>query len=299
MTQRQSRAREQAGDVLVAEYGMSRPLVLQWTVVSTLGFFVSLFGILQVYYAVTGDTTAMAFSWTPDTGWWNLGLTFLVVVGLMILVIVPHELCHGLAMRAFGGQPRYGLGVAYFVFPYAFATTDARFTRNQFVVVALTPLVVLSVVGLPLLLAFEWALLAIPLAMNAGGSVGDLWMALTVLGYPPSVTVVDTTTGLSVYGPPGLERAETAPVAVVWDLLVGVGGGVLMLATVGGIFVPLLLGIIGVDSLVLGIPNSPLLILEFLRTPDGSVEFTMGTGVLAVGVFIGICYSYLRSRRRS
>lgn len=297
MSQQDAEKDETTDDVLIAEFGMSRPLVLQWTVVSTVGFLVSLFGFLLVYYAATGDAAVTEFALTPDTGWWNLGLTLLIVVGLTLLVIFPHELCHGLAIRAFGGQPRYGLGVAYFVFPYAFATTDTRFTRNQFIVIALVPLVVLSMIGIPIMLAFGWAWVALPLAMNAGGAVGDIWMALTLLSYPSGVSVVDTTTGLEVYGPSGFERSETAPATVVWDLFVGIGGGILALAVIGGILVPLVLSATGIAALTLGVPDSPLLILEFIRT-DGGVEFTMGAGVFAIGAFIGIGYAYIRSRRR-
>lgn len=284
-------------DVLIAEFGMSRPLVLQWTVVSTVGFLVSLFGVLVVYYTVTGDATVAEFAFTPDTGWWNIGLTLLVVVGLTLLVIFPHELCHGLAIRAFGGEPRYGFGIAYFVFPYAFATTETRFTRNQFIVIALAPLVVLSIIGFPLMVVFEWTWLVIPLAMNAGGAVGDIWMALTLLSYPSGVRVVDTTTGLEVYGPPGVERSETAPTTVVWDLFVGIAGGVLALAGIGGIVIPLVLSVLNVDGLTLGVPDSPLLIIAFLRTDEG-IEFTMGSGIFVIGAVLGLCYAYLRARRR-
>ena len=123
-------------------------------------------------------------------------------------------------------------------------------------------------------------------------------MALTLLSYPSGVSVVDRTTGLEVYGPSGFERSKTAPATVVWDLFVGIAGGVLALAVIGGILVPLVLSAIGIDALTLGIPDSPLLIIEFTNT-DGAVEFTMGTGILAIGAFVGICYAYLRSRRRS
>ncbi|QCC49528.1 DUF3267 domain-containing protein (plasmid) [Halobellus limi] len=298
MSADESPGENQTDDVLIAEYGMSRPLVLQWTVVSILGFVVALFGLLLLYYGVTGDATGTELVVTPDTGWWNLGLTIAVLVGVLLLVIVPHELCHGFGIRFFGGEPRFGLGVAYFVFPYAFATTETRFSRNQFIAIALAPLVLLSLLGVPLMLVFEWPWLALPLALNAGGAVGDLWMALTLMRYPPAVTVVDTTTGLEIYGTPSLERTETAPATVVWDLLVGIAGSIVILAVCGGILAPLVLAAIGLDSFTLGVPDTPLLILEFVQTPDGGIEFTMGTGILAVGVFTGICYAYLRASGR-
>ncbi|QKY18596.1 DUF3267 domain-containing protein [Halorubrum sp. CBA1229] len=289
----------QANDQLLAEFGVSRQLVLQWTVVSIFGVLVSLVGFLLVYYLATGDAGVTEFGFDAAAGWWNLGLTFLFAVGSMVLVIVLHELCHGAAIRAFGGTARYGLGVVYAVFPYAFATTDTRFTRNQFLVVALAPLVLLTLLGVPAMVLFEWPWLAVPLALNAGGAVGDVWMALTLLSYPAGVSVIDSETGLEVYGPPGLERWETAPATVVWDLVVGTAGGVLALSVAIGIVVPLALAAIGVDSLTVGIPDTLLFVFGFRRPPDGGVEFSMGSGVFLVGGAVGIVYAYVRARRRS
>ena len=289
----------QDAEQLVAEFGMSRQLVVQWTVVSTVGVLVSLVGFLLVYVLATGDASVSEFGFGAAAGWWNLGLTFLFFVGSMVLVIVAHELCHGAAIRAFGGTPRYGFGVAYAVFPYAFATTDTRFSRNQFLVVALAPLVLLTLLGLPVMVVFEWPWLAVPLALNAGGAVGDIWMALTLLSYPAEVSVVDSETGLKLYGPAGLERWETAPATVVWDLVVGTAGGVLTLAVAIGVVIPLVLAAVGVDSLTVGVPDTLLFVFSFLRTPDGGVEFSMGSSVFLVGTMAGLGYAYLRARRRA
>jgi hypothetical protein len=57
------------------------------------------------------------------------------------------------------------------------ASTDAQtvigeleLTRNQFIVILLTPLVVMTAVGVPLMLVFEWGWLVVPLAANAAGA---------------------------------------------------------------------------------------------------------------------------------
>lgn len=287
-------------EVLLAEFGVSRTLVLQWTAVSTLGFVIAVVGFLVLYYTVTGDETAteLALGVAIDgVWWWNLALSFLALVALMALVVLPHEFCHGLAIRAFGGQPRYGLGVTQFVFPYAFATTDTRLTRNQFIIVALTPLVVLTLLGLPLMILFELPWLAVPLALNAGGAVGDVWMSLILFSYPAGVTVLDRETGVEIYGPPGTERWETAPATVVWDVLVGFTGGVIFTAVVVGVLVPFALSAVGVAAVTIGIPDSPLFLFEFART-NGGVEFTAGPGILVVGAVIGLLYAYTRTRSR-
>ncbi|MDS0477208.1 DUF3267 domain-containing protein [Natrinema sp. 1APR25-10V2] len=282
---------------LLAQFSLSRALVLQWTVVSIIGFLISVGGFLVLYVLVTGDETALVGSLgvgIEEVWWWNLALSVVALVAVMALVIVPHELCHGLVMKAFGGHPRYGIGVAYVVFPYAFATTETRFTRNQFLVIALAPLVVLTLAGVPVMILFEWPWLAVPLALNAGGAVGDVWMALVLLSYPAEVTVLDSTTGLEIYGAPGLDRWDTAPATVVWDLLVGFAGGVLIVALTVGVLVPFVLAAVGAGSVLLGIPDSPLYIFEFSRTPNG-VEFSAGPGIVIIGAIIGLLYGYIRS----
>lgn len=286
-------------ETLLAEFGISRPLILQWTVVSIVGFLISLVGFLGLYYFVTGDAAATEFNLAPGTGWWNIALTFLFIFGAALFIIIPHELCHGLAIRAFGGTPRYGFGVAYLIFPYAFATTDTRFSRNQFLVVALAPLVVLTLIGVPIMVVFEWPWLALLLALNAGGAVGDLWMSLVLLSYPATVSVIDSKTGLKIYGAEGLERWTTAPATVVWDLLVGIAGGAVIVAVVGGILTPVALVALGLESLTLGLPDSPFFIFQFVHHADSGVEFSMGSGVFILGGIIGIAYAYLRARQRS
>lgn len=61
-------------------------------------------------------------------GWWSLALGPPVFVVLTTGVILPHEPVHGLAIRYYGGTPRYGVGLVHFVLPYASATTATRKT---------------------------------------------------------------------------------------------------------------------------------------------------------------------------
>ena len=287
-------------DVLLEEFGLSRTLVLQWTAVSTLGFLVAIIGFLSLYYAITGDESATNLNLglaASDIWWWSIALSFLVFTALIAVVVVAHELCHGLVIRVFGGEPRYGFGVTYFVVPYAFATSDTCLTRNQFIIVALAPLVVLTLLGVPVMILFELPWLAIPLALNAAGAVGDVWMTLIVLSYPAGVAVLDDETGVEIYGPPGTERWESAPATVVWDVLVGFTGGVIITAILVGVLVHFVLSGVGVDALTVGIPDSPFVLFEFARTNDG-FNFTAGSGILMVGAGIGLLYASIRVRRR-
>lgn len=126
-------------------------------------------------------------------------LSFIIGV---LLVLPLHELLHGLAIRAFGHRARYGFkfetGVLY-------TTADgALFRKHEYIVVALAPVVVISVVGLALLVtgpAWLSDTVSIIIIVNAGGAVGDLWMAWTLLRYDRSALIRDEQDGFRIYLP--------------------------------------------------------------------------------------------------
>ena len=120
------------------------------------------------------------------------------IVLVLAGVIVTHELIHGAAMLMFGARPTFGAALVQKVMPVVYCTSPGHlFTRGQFMVVALAPAVVLSVVGVALMpfgnLA-SW--LMIPLALNLGGAIGDFWMTGMLLRREPDVLVEDLHEGL-------------------------------------------------------------------------------------------------------
>ncbi len=150
----------------------------------------------------------------------------LVVIGGPVLILL-HEGAHGFAIRWMGHRPRYG-----FRWLYAYATADgAVFTRNQYLLVALAPLLFLTPVGLALLALPSlpgWEFVAFFLAANVAGSVGDLWTAMKCLRMPAYVRVVDRASGFDVFGPPegsvsARGRAEMLLQWVGTTLLLGMG----------------------------------------------------------------------------
>lgn len=280
---------------VLGDLELTRGLTIQMTAVGTLGLAVAftLFGAL--YQTVTGTPPSLQF--TPGVGWWTSALDVLVLVVLTAVFIVPHELLHGLAIRYYGGEPRYGVGVAHFVLPYAYATTDHEFTRNQFIVVLLTPLVVITAVGLPVMVALEWSWLLVPLTANAAGAVADVWMALTLLGYPEHVRLEDHETGVRIVGTEGDRPRPLSVTAMVWDALAGAAIsalGVLVLLAVGG---PFVLSAVGAESVTVGTPGTAGYLFSFTNTPT---EISMGVGpaVLGVGAVVGLAYALIKSYLR-
>lgn len=281
---------------VLADLQVSRSLAIQWAVVGTMGFGASLGLFSALYQAATGRPATYDFA-PAGAGWWTEPVNALAILALATVVVVPHEWLHGAAIRRYGGEPRYGVGVSHFVLPYAYATTDHRFTRGQFVVVALTPLVVLTLVGVPAMLALGWGWLALPLAANAGGAVGDLWMVLTLLGYPPHVYVEDHRTGFRVIGRADDRPRELSVTDAVWDALVGVAVavvGLLVVLSFGGLFV---LDALGVGSVTVGEPGTITFVLAYVNTPE-EISISIGWGVQVVGALLGLSYSFVRTYQR-
>lgn len=281
---------ERDASTLLREITLSRVVALQLAFVGTLGFVLSLGVFGRVFELVTGQSLVSVNQFVSVGAVSGL-LGTLVVVVLAVVIVLPHELLHGLAISYYGGKPRYGVGLAHFVLPYAYATADHRFTRNQFVVVALAPLVGLTVLGVALMAAFEWSWLIVPLAANAGGAVGDCWMVLTVLGYPAHTRIEDGTTGLRILG----TRTDSSQghwlTTALWSVAIGTAVVPIGVYLVG----PFALLALGIESLTVGWPGTVTLLFESTATPM-SYSFSVGPGSFLLGAILGAVYALVRSR---
>ncbi len=121
------------------------------------------------------------------------------VVFIFVVFICLHELIHGAFFWIFTGrQPKLGLRGGY-----AFAAAPGWFfPRRQYLLVALAPLVLLSLLGMALVATVPLAgVTGILLAMvlNASGAVGDLWIVYRVMRERGAVVVEDLGDGLKIY----------------------------------------------------------------------------------------------------
>lgn len=283
-------------ETVLADLQLSRSLAIQWTVVGTMGFGASLGVFSALYQAVTGQPAIYNFA-PAGAGWWIEPVNALALIVLSTAIILPHEWLHGAAIRYYGGEPRYGVGFSHFILPYAYATTDHRFTRNQFLIILLTPLVVMTLIGVPVMLAFGWGWLVLPLAANAGGAVGDLWMTLTLLGYPDHVYAEDHKTGFRILGRADDQRRELSMTTAVWDALVGAATaviGLLLILSFGGL---LILDALNAGSFTVGEPDTITFVFAYVNTPE-EISVSIGWGVQVVGAVIGLIYSFARTYQR-
>lgn len=130
---------------------------------------------------------------------------FSPLLGILLVIVTVftvHEAIHGLFIWIYGHRPHFGFKPQYGVF-YATAN-DALFPRNQFLVIALAPLVIMTIIGMALMMIVPDALgyyVGLVIVLNAGGAIGDLWMTVVVLRYPPHTLVRDEADSIRIYLP--------------------------------------------------------------------------------------------------
>jgi hypothetical protein len=122
-------------------------------------------------------------------------VVWIVVSVIGYLLILPlHEGIHGLTFAFWGGRPHFGAKLPLALYCGA---RDQLFRRDQYLVVGLAPLVVLTLVGIvliawvPGIAAYLW----FALAGNVSGAAGDVMAARRLQRLPKDSVVEDTETG--------------------------------------------------------------------------------------------------------
>jgi hypothetical protein len=129
---------------------------------------------------------------------WRAVLLLAVSTALMIVL---HEGLHGLLFWIITGHfPKFG-----FRGFYAYASAPEWYIpRGAYVLIALTPVVLITVMGMaavtivPLNLVPGVLLLV---SMNAAGALGDIITAIWLAGKPAGILVYDYGDGVRIYGP--------------------------------------------------------------------------------------------------
>ncbi|KAA3654361.1 MAG: DUF3267 domain-containing protein [Chloroflexi bacterium] len=125
-----------------------------------------------------------------------------IVSGILIFIasMLLHEWLHGLALQAMGYKPVY-----YFKIGVLFAGLQKGdyLSRVHYLIMTLTPLVVMSVTGFGVLLLLPpvyGRLLLIALLLNTAASLGDLFVAVGVYRAPKTAVFTDDN-GIQVFVP--------------------------------------------------------------------------------------------------
>lgn len=151
------------------------------------------FGLLNyIVYVWQYHTFALHLSLVPFLLWLVVG-----IVGYMIMLPL-HELLHALAFLLWGGTPYFGVKMPYALFCGA---RNQLFRRNQYLVVGLAPLIVITLAGIILTL-FSPIVAVYTLAItigNVSGAAGDVLAAQKLWRMSSDVLVEDTNDGFRVW----------------------------------------------------------------------------------------------------
>lgn len=183
--------------------------VVDWRPTRRAGLVMNVAGLLAAVVGLAGYG-ALAIAGAPSgsftIGGWDLWFGLLGTVGAIVVLALFHEALHGLAMLLFGARPRFGVGVAGGgLIPNVFTTSPGHlFTRTQYLVVALTPSVALTLLTVVLV---GWGpmggWLVVPAAIHLGGCVGDWWLVAQAVRHPANCRYEDLKDGLRVHLPKG------------------------------------------------------------------------------------------------
>jgi hypothetical protein len=122
----------------------------------------------------------------------------LAIFNLLLFMPLLHEAVHGIAARAFGARPTFGVGAGF-----AYTTFREPIRPIPYLIVGVAPLLVLSVLGLIVLTLRPLApgQTLIFLVGNATGAFGDLWMIWQLPKLPRGSLICDLADGFAYYLP--------------------------------------------------------------------------------------------------
>ena len=109
----------------------------------------------------------------------------------MIPITMVHERTHGIVYTFFGGKVKYGFKGIY---AYTQEISEKPIGRVEFLIVLLSPMVVISLLSL-LLPIWIGGMVFI---LNALGSCGDLYMAITLSKYDWHSKIIDKSYGFDI-----------------------------------------------------------------------------------------------------
>ena len=120
---------------------------------------------------------------------------FMWLLASIIVVVALHEGTHGAVAALLGHKPLFGLRP-----PLVYITFTGKLPRGHYVLVAITPFVILN-----FLFGFLYArgvlklFCDLSLIINSIGSLGDIWIVFKLTGTPKGALIQDTKSGFEIW----------------------------------------------------------------------------------------------------
>lgn len=150
--------------------------------------------ILSIFMFITGSIFIALLSGTMEFSVSGSTMLVFIVVFLILqfLVLVIHELIHGIPSILFGHKTKFGFMFLYKFFPVGYTHSRGMFTKKQYYMILLSPFLFISIVGTFFtLLTFSnltiFYLFSFFTIINFAGSAGDLYIAYRLYEYPSTI----------------------------------------------------------------------------------------------------------------
>jgi Putative zincin peptidase len=129
---------------------------------------------------------------------WGILIGIALNIVAYIVVLPLHEGIHGLAFAFWGGKPYFGTKLPFALYCGA---KNQLFHRDQYLVVGLAPLVIITLAGIVFTLLYPGLAVYTLLGTvgNFSGAAGDVWSVTRILRQPAKALVEDTETGYRVW----------------------------------------------------------------------------------------------------
>lgn len=173
----------------IGSFELTEPVAKRWAYNGMVLLAVSL-----LFFLFTPLMTGKGLSWYFH--WYTLPLNLIFTAVLFVL----HELIHGLVINLAGAKARYSYGIKAGV-PYLATTTESLLTLPHYRMVALAPVLLITLAGVAVLVFFSQSTLSIslPLAIHTSGAIGDLSILKIINRYPKESVIKDELTGFRVF----------------------------------------------------------------------------------------------------
>ncbi len=178
----------------------NKRLLFLFNAVGMVGLVISSMLFTTILSWLRPEAMEQAFEFEMDS-LTQLGLLVGAVLVLVLVNTVLHEAIHGFFFWLFTrSRPRFAF---HWTYAYA-AAPDWYLPKYLYLVTALAPLVLISLIGILLFLFVPAGWLAsvwFVLVINAAGSVGDLAVAVWLLRQPSTCLAQDTGSAVTLFVP--------------------------------------------------------------------------------------------------
>ena len=128
----------------------------------------------------------------------NFQSPFFILIPMLIVYIVLHEFVHGVFFKKYSGEKaKYG-----FTGLYAFAKSSAYYNKREYIMISLSPIVILGVILLILNIvlntAWFWWIFIIQI-VNISGAAGDLYVTFVMGKMPADILIKDDGVSMTIY----------------------------------------------------------------------------------------------------